>query len=83
MVNDKDLSLVLAELPEQATYYFCKADIPRGLDALELQKRAAAYGLHGSTYPSVGAAFEAARRAAAINDLVLVTGSVFVVAEVV
>ena len=83
MVNDKDLSLVLAELPEQATYYFCKADIPRGLDASELQHRAAAFGLHGPSYPSVGAAFEAARRAAAINDVVLVTGSVFVVAEVV
>ena len=33
MVNDKDLGRVLDELPTKATYYFCKADIPRGLEA--------------------------------------------------
>jgi folylpolyglutamate synthase/dihydropteroate synthase len=33
MVSDKDISAVLAELPQRARYYFCKADIPRGLDA--------------------------------------------------
>lgn len=83
MVHDKDLSAVLAELPTSATYYFCKADIPRGLDATELQRQATAYGLQGSPFASVDAAYRAACRKAALNDLVLVTGSVFVVAEVV
>lgn len=83
MVNDKDLSQVLEELPQEATYYFCKADIPRGLDASELHQRAAALGLRGGHFPSVREALHAARRGAGINDLVLVTGSVFVVAEVV
>ena len=34
-------------------WYFCKADIPRGLDAEELRKTADGYGLHGLSYPSV------------------------------
>ena len=83
MVNDKDLSKVLAELPRQATYYFCKADIPRGLDAAALREQCVPHGLIGNAFPSVGAAYEAARTAAAPEDLVLVTGSVFVVAEVI
>lgn len=81
-VGDKDLGRFLAELPPEGSYYFCKADIPRGLAADELRARAEAMGLHGTVYPSVAAAFEAARAGASHEDLVLVTGSVFVVAEV-
>jgi len=81
-VNDKDPNPVLAEMPKKATYYFCKADIPRGLEALELQGIAKEHGLMGDPYPSVEAAFKRAITHAGQNDLVLVTGSVFVVAEV-
>mgnify|MGYP003435337140 CR=1 FL=1 len=83
MVNDKDLSAVLAELPKNAIYYFCKASIPRGLDAHELQRQAALFGLQGNPYASISDAYHTARQKAALNDLVLVTGSVFVVAEVI
>ncbi|HRF81916.1 MAG TPA: Mur ligase family protein, partial [Flavobacteriales bacterium] len=83
MVNDKDLSRVLAELPKEATYYFCKADIPRGLDPATLRDIAKEHGLIGTVYPNVPGALRAAIRAASMNDLVLVTGSVFVVAEVI
>lgn len=82
MVGDKDIGRVLALLPKGANYYFCKADIPRGLDASELQAQAAGYDLKGTVHSSVQAAFYAARTQAVPNDLVLVTGSVFVVAEV-
>ena len=82
-VNDKDVDGMLALLPQRATYYFCKADIPRGLAATELQQRAAVRGLHGTPFHSVQAALAAAQQAAAKDDLVLVTGSAFVVAEVV
>jgi dihydrofolate synthase/folylpolyglutamate synthase len=81
-VNDKDLGLVLAELPKEATYYFCKADIPRGLDAQHLAQQAGEHGLIGASHGSVAQAFAAAQAAAQSEDLVLVTGSVFVVAEV-
>ena len=81
MVNDKDIRRALALLPKHATYYFCKADIPRGSDAALLQQRAAALSLQGNAFPSVKAALAVAQRAAGSGDLVLVTGSVFVVAE--
>lgn len=82
-VNDKDPGPVLALLPKEATYYFCKANIPRGLDAGELTEIAKQHGLQGEVHPSVQAALAAARARAAPDDLVLITGSVFVVAEVI
>lgn len=82
-VNDKDLSKVLPLLPKDAIYYFCKANIPRGLDAQELQQVASNYDLAGQAYTSVPAAFEAAQAAADLEDCVFVGGSIFTVAEVV
>lgn len=81
MVSDKDIGAVLALLPKDAAYHFCKADIPRGMDAATLRQKAEEHGLQGEAHPSVHAAVQAARRAAQADDLVLVTGSVFVVAE--
>ncbi|WP_454800997.1 bifunctional folylpolyglutamate synthase/dihydrofolate synthase [Mucilaginibacter phyllosphaerae] len=83
MVNDKDISKVLAMLPTQATYYFCRPDIPRGLDAEAIKEKAAAFGLMGEAYSSVKEAFHAAQAKATGNDLVFAGGSTFVVAEVV
>ncbi len=83
MVNDKDPERVLQQLPRDATYYFCKADIPRGMEASHLHGLAASHGLHGTAHATVSNAFLQARSSANTKDLVLVTGSVFVVAEVV
>jgi len=83
VVNDKDISKILAMLPKHATYYFCKPDIPRGLDAELFQQKAEDFGLHGEIYVSVKAALKAAQSQADKNDLVFVGGSTFVVAEIV
>jgi len=83
MVNDKDISKVLSMLPTNASYYFCRPDIPRGLEAESIKKQAATFGLYGDAYPTVKAALAAARQKAEKNDLVFVGGSTFVVAEVV
>ena len=83
LVNDKDSHSILKLLPAAATYYFCKANIPRGLDASELQKKANKFGLQGDVYNSVGEAFQAAKNAAGNQDLVFVGGSTFIVAEVI
>jgi len=83
MVNDKDISTILKMLPTAARYYFCRAGIPRALDAAELAAQAEASGLKGTVHDSVQAALAAARRSAAANDLVFVGGSTFTVAEVV
>ena len=81
-VNDKDVPAMLALLPEQATYYFCAANIPRALPAAELAALAAPLGRVGRAFESVAAAVAAARAAAGPDDVVFIGGSTFVVAEV-
>jgi dihydrofolate synthase/folylpolyglutamate synthase len=83
LVNDKEIRNILQLLPKSAIYYFCKADIPRGLDASELRINAKEFGLEGLVYGSVKEALQAARLKANANDLVFVGGSTFIVAEVV
>jgi dihydrofolate synthase / folylpolyglutamate synthase len=82
-VNDKDISKILSLLPKDATYYFCKPDIPRGLELDILIPEVGKLGLKDQSYTSVKKAYEAALRSAAKEDLVFVGGSTFVVAEVV
>ncbi len=82
VVFDKKHDKTLALLPKNATYYFAKAKIPRGMDASRLQEQAAAYGLHGKSYTSVKRALAAAKKRCGKNGLIFVGGSIFVVAEV-
>ena len=83
MVNDKDVESVLQLLPRGAEYYFCKADIPRGLDANILAEKAFDMGLRGMTYESVRHAYRSAVNNARFGDVVFIGGSNFTVAEVV
>jgi dihydrofolate synthase / folylpolyglutamate synthase len=83
MVNDKDINKILCMLPKEASYYFCKPDIPRGLAAEELVLQAKEKGLNGIAYTSVALALQAAKDAAHSDDFIFVGGSTFVVAEVV
>jgi len=82
MVNDKNIESVLALLPRNATYYFCRANIPRGLNQEELKTIAQQHKLAGKSYPSVISAYRQAQSNAKINDLIFIGGSTFVVAEV-
>jgi dihydrofolate synthase/folylpolyglutamate synthase len=80
-VNDKDLDTVLPLFPKEAIYYFCRPDIPRGLEAKVLQEKAKKYGLAGQCYEGVSEAYEAALGNAGPEDLIYAGGSTFVVAE--
>jgi dihydrofolate synthase/folylpolyglutamate synthase len=99
-VNDKDLDkifhLLQTELQEKITqktvFYFCKPDVPRGLEASILKDKAKGFDLKGQVYESVNDALEAAKKDALLNkkqvdknqnDFIYVGGSAFVVAEVV
>lgn len=82
VVNDKDLSAVLPLFPKTASFYFCKPDVPRGLDAGLLAEEALKYNLKGEIYLSVEMAYKDAVRKADKEDLIFVGGSTFVVAEV-
>lgn len=82
MVKDKDVDGVLRLLPPHAKYYFTKADIPRAMDETELQQKAMTAGLKGDCFPDVNTALSQVLSQAKDDDLVLVCGSVFLVAEV-
>lgn len=82
VVSDKDLNSVLPLFPKNATYYFCKPNISRGMEVSVLNKEAQAFGLKGEEYSSVDLAYKAALNQASEKDLIFVGGSTFVVAEV-
>ena len=82
MVSDKKIDKVLALLPKNAIYYFTKAQMPRALNEIELQKQAAEYGLKGGAYSTIKQAFEQAKMDYMNGDLIFVGGSNFTVAEI-
>ena len=82
MVKDKDITQVLELLPKDDSYYFTQAHIPRALNAIELQQKATAFSLKGNVYEDVNTALQQALQKADANDLIIVCGSIFLVAEV-
>lgn len=81
MVKDKDITKILKLLPKNATYYWCKAQLPRALNEVELQQQAKEFGLNGAAFDTVELAVKAAKLNAQTNDLIFIGGSTFVVAE--
>ncbi|MFN3754540.1 bifunctional folylpolyglutamate synthase/dihydrofolate synthase [Flavobacterium sp.] len=82
VVNDKNLGDILPLFPKNAKYYFCKPNIPRGLEAEILATKASNFELKGQIYNSVSNAYENATKKASSNDFIYVGGSTFVVAEI-
>ena len=87
-VNDKDYRHILSFLHSSLithhsslTWYFSQPSVPRGLPVADLQAAARELGIDGDAYPNVKDAIAAARAAADPHDLVLVTGSIFLVAD--
>lgn len=83
VVNDKDLEKILPLFPRDAEYYFCKPNVPRGMEAGMLEEKAKEFGLQGRAMNSVSKAYEAALAVAAPGDLIYVGGSTFTVAEII
>lgn len=81
MVNDKDISGVLQLLPQNANYYFTNAQVKRALPASELQLQARKWGLNGEAFESLQLAIHSVKEKAGTNELILITGSNFVVGE--
>ncbi len=82
VVNDKDLDEILSLFPKNAIYYFCKPNIPRGLDATILAQKSKEFGLHGKVYNSVSEAYKNALQNATTTDFIYIGGSTFVVGEI-
>jgi dihydrofolate synthase/folylpolyglutamate synthase len=80
MVKDKAIDKILAILPRNANYYFTRSTIPRALPQDELAAQATAVGLKGHAYPTVAEALGAAKEKARAKDLIVICGSIFIVA---
>ena len=83
MSSDKEPAKILKYLPRDATYYFCKPNVPRGQDPYYVKEQASSFSLSGEVYSSVSEALDTAKKQAKPNDLIYIGGSIFVVAEVV
>lgn len=81
MVSDKDIDHILPLLRKEFLYYVCRAHIERAMDQEKLAAKMREQGLSCGTYPSVKEAIDAAKSAAAEEDVVFITGSCFVVGE--
>lgn len=82
VVSDKKLEEILPLFPKNATYYFCKPDIPRGMEVESLKKICEQYGLVGRSFSSVKEAYISSLETSVVEDVIYVGGSTFVVAEV-
>jgi dihydrofolate synthase/folylpolyglutamate synthase len=81
MVSDKDRQKILALLPKDAIYYYCKPSVIRGLASDELSKEGNEIGLEGRPFGDVKSAYIKALDDARPQDLIYVGGSTFVVAD--
>ncbi|RED94920.1 bifunctional folylpolyglutamate synthase/dihydrofolate synthase [Marinoscillum furvescens] len=82
MVRDKEIGKVMALLPANASYYFTQSSVPRSLPAADLKRLAADLNKVGEAFTNVNEALISAKKNATENDLIVVCGSTFVVAEI-
>ncbi|MGB5780885.1 MAG: folylpolyglutamate synthase/dihydrofolate synthase family protein, partial [Eudoraea sp.] len=71
-VKEKNLDVLLPLFPKDAIYYFTRPDIPRGLDAEILKKKAAEFRLEGRIYDSIPNAYKAALSKADKDDFIYI-----------
>ncbi|MBD0332583.1 MAG: hypothetical protein ICV66_08000 [Chitinophagaceae bacterium] len=82
IVKDKDVKKILQLLSYDARYYFTQAPIPRALPATVLWQKATEIGLEGKVFDNVNDALHQAKKSASKDDIIIVCGSIFLVAEV-
>ncbi len=80
--QDKNVVPILKMIPENAHCYFTQADIPRAMPAKELAAIAAKNGFDGKGYCRSSEALKEVSTKAASDDLIMVTGSIFLIAEI-
>jgi dihydrofolate synthase/folylpolyglutamate synthase len=81
-VHDKDISEVLKLFPKNANYFFTNAHIPRALPYDALTSMANEIGLLGDGYDDVNMAIESAKKNSKPDDVIVVCGSFFIIAEI-
>lgn len=81
-VKEKELEPLFNSFPKEAILYWTQSNVPRSLSADVLSAEALINGLSGTIHTNVNDAISAAKESADKDDIILVTGSTFVVAEV-
>lgn len=82
IVADKNMQLVLDQLPHGAVYYLCKADSPRSLAVDKLATYFEANQLKFRLFNNVNEALRQSIHDSKSGELIIVTGSTYVVSEV-
>ena len=82
VVKDKDLPGVLKVLPKDSKFFWTQSSVPRSLPAPELRLKARELGYEGEVFEEVNLAIQAATQLANKEDIILICGSTFVVAEI-
>lgn len=81
-VNDKDFVEILNILPKNACYYYTEPSVPRKMPVEQLSETAERIGMAGNVFKDVHEAIACACSNAQKDDLILITGSIFLVADV-
>lgn len=81
-VKGKDLSAIFKLIPEKSKIYWTQSSVPRALPVEELAIQGVMSGLEGECFKNVNEAIYRAKQLAQPEDMILITGSTFVVAEI-
>ncbi|WP_370087011.1 folylpolyglutamate synthase/dihydrofolate synthase family protein [Ekhidna sp.] len=81
-VKDKDLSPIFKLFPVGAKCYWTQSSVPRSLSVEELAIQAIVNGIQGECFTNVNEAITHVKEKVLPDDLILITGSTFVVAEI-
>lgn len=79
---DKDIHSVLSLFPKDTCFAWTQAKVVRAMDAERLKDEALKLGYSGKAYTSAEEGFKAVKQMLSSEDILLVCGSVFLVAEV-
>ncbi len=81
-VKGKDVESILRILPPSAKYYFCSPNIDRAISVKELSLIANKIKINYSYFSSVKNAYDSAKKQAKFDDLIIISGSNFIAADV-
>ena len=81
-LKEKDVKSIINILPKTASYYLCSPQVERGMSLEDLNHIAKSSEINFEMYSSVTKALESAKHNSNKNDLIVISGSTFVVAEI-
>lgn len=81
IAKDKKHQEMLSQFPQNSTFYFCSSINERVMSGQKLKDIGQELGLRGDYFSSVKEGIQAAKKTANKKDLIIVTGSNFIVAD--